>query len=630
MKKNIIVPKYYKGIHATFKSLNKKIIIFGCDTETIDGEPISIQLYNPEYGKFFFSVNANNVSDVFLSFFKNLKMKSGYKNIIVFAHNLTFDLPILFYPIKEDFCSMECSFKRKNLKHNVEVDVICGNTFFATLRYRGISKIRKNGKNYIDCKRRVQIIDTSRYFEGSLEYLCETLQLPVKKLKKPENLGNKNCIIDDYFKRYAIIDAIAVYHIGKFIFDMHREFDIPLSVSVSQQAQRIFTRKFMPINDLARLPPKRMIEPFILSYHGGKNGFYLPHAQQIKNVTEIDVVSMYPWAMTQLPSWTEGVYRQTYEYEANKWGVYCFTGFVKNCKYPIIPNHDFKYKHGLLENVWVASPEFDNAIKHGEIIEIKDIKGIIFEPTGTATNPFIDYVKFFFDKKANAENEPKRIYYKKLGNCLYGKTMQNVLYRNEYDFEYELKKIKNNTDNNSRILITNTKINGRLYRAGGLFHPVIATWITSLARARLHDMEHEFEALDSSTDSVKTTKNITFNEKILGGLSVKNKSDSCIFLRNKCYMMLDAQGEILKDKYGREVCAHHGFGGKPKDLYKLWLNKATSYKYSRMTRLRESVKRAKKDKDGIVSIWHIDELGQTIKPFTFREIEAELKINYSK
>jgi hypothetical protein len=424
----------------------------------------------------------------------------------------------------------------------------------------------------------IKIVDSGNFLHGSLNNLCskEQLNLNHKKMNTPKGLGDYY-LNDEYFTKYALNDVLVEYDLADYIIKMHKEYDIPPTISIAQMAQYVFTKNFMR-DDTIIMPFKKLMKWCELSYHGGKNGFYLDKSCKINDVYDIDVNSMYPYAMVSIPPMTSGQYKTVYEVSDKYEGIYCINGYANNCKYPIIPDHEFQYiVDNPIHNIWITSYELKEALLHNEI-KLDKVFGYVWIPNENSRNPMYDYVMHFYDKKKNTPKSDSRyIMYKTLMNSLYGKFIQNLRYdtKKEFTFDEKGKKIKEITP---------------LFEAGGLYNPFIGTLITGFARAYLHRLEHKFNALDSSTDSVKTI--INPNElcsKELGGISVKCYGN-CIFFRNKLYIHYNR----LLDREVDMSYALHGFHGKVEDLLNLWITKKQDYKMQRMTKVKESLKRKNK------------------------------------
>jgi len=569
MLKRIEFNNYLKEIVRFNKKFPKRINLIGGDTETIKGKPYTLQLMNDKKSELFF-VNENNITETFINY-----VKENYDNRafnVYFFHNLSFDLPIIFYGIMDRFLKNE--FDYISLYDKYYIKVFCGKVYYANLF---LLKEKKKSKL-------IKILDSASFIRKSLGSIAEELNFDNKKMNSPNRLGEIK-LTDDYFKEYAINDAVVENELGKYLTEIHREYDIPLTVSIAQLAQYIFRRKFMRDYKI-KCPYAEIREASELSFHGGKNGFYLDKPCMIKDVYEIDVNSMYPYAMSELPNFVGGKYRKVYDLEQNYEGIYKVSGFLHKCKYPIIPKHDFSYDFGFIKNIWVTSYELKEALRLKEI-DIRDIEGYIYiENKRIKYNPIKEYVTYFYKLKCNTSpNNSKYLIIKLLLNSLYGKFIQNT---EEETTDYKYNDYKNDIE---PVIKT--------FRAGGLYNPFIATLITGYARAYLHKLEHQFNALDSSTDSIKTIMNPeTVINSEMGGLSIKTYGD-CIFFRNKLYI-----------HYGKDKTRYalHGFHGKLEDLERIWKTKDTRYTIKHMNKIKESFR-------------------QGLIPFTMEEYNRKLHID---
>ena len=124
------------------------------------------------------------------------------------------------------------------------------------------------------------------------------------------------------------------------ILALHREFDVRLCVSIAQLAGRVFLHHFLthPIP----APPREVLRAALLSYHGGKNGFYLPAPAWVPQCREYDLRSAYPWAMTQIPSMSQGHWKKVTYVDADLWGFYQVSGTVPQDPYPALYDDTFR------------------------------------------------------------------------------------------------------------------------------------------------------------------------------------------------------------------------------------------------------------------------------------------------
>lgn len=594
--KNVLVPEYIKGIKRTKKPCPKHINIIGCDTETVKGKPSTMQFTNKGVKSALISVDSKDVTEKFVVNIK--KYFDGEKQNIVLFHNLSFDLPIIFFPYLNRFLENEFAIVEPELKFAAEV--FCGKIWFANMNLLSktdqkgysIEYINEDGStSFVDGLMRgqkIMITDTGSFIHGSLKKLAKKLTLQHAKYDSPFDLGEIDQINNLEFLKYSMNDTIVQYDLAKFIIDMHKEYDIPLSISIAQMSQYVFTKNFMGDNFIP-LPFTKLIKAAEFSYHGGKNGFYLPGPCHIDGVYDIDVNSMYPYALSQMPPMTKGYYDKTSYLDPDYEGIYSISGFVNNCKYPILPDHEFKYIVGdYFKNIWVTSYELKEALRAKEI-ELHSLFGYIWIPEEGSCNPFKDYSNHFYHlKNITPKSDPKYYMYKLLLNSVYGKLIQNVPHGKNKEF------IILPDGSQSEVL--------PIFKAGGLYNPFLGSLVTGFARAYLHRLEHKFKALDSATDAVKTIinpQNFWCNE--MGGVSPKNYGQ-CLFLRNKLYVhehshnnpavcsQIDCNTIEKKLGHSYKTYALHGFQGTLDDLDRMWKTKIMDYKIKRMVKIREGLK----------------------------------------
>jgi hypothetical protein len=129
------------------------------------------------------------------------------------------------------------------------------------------------------------------------------------------------------------------------------------------------------------------------------------------------------------------------------------------------------------------------------------------------------------------------------------------------------------------------------FKAGGLFSPVIATLITGFVRAYLHRLEHQYQSIHSSTDSIKTFAKLEVDSLPhgLGGLNVEVKGD-CILLRNKLYLHYDG-AMVLGGKPAKY--ALHGFWGSVDELLAMVAGRRIHYEVEHLYRMKEANKQGK-------------------------------------
>lgn len=547
-------------------------VCIGADTETCDGDINCFQLsHDGEKANVYFTRKARVERD-FLETLDSFP-RARDRQFVLWFHNLTFDLPMLLST-------------RHNILRNEEFDFdsngwnikgVYGNLCFVTLR--------KGDK----C---VQILDTLAYFKTTLEKLGEIFCPNLPKLKTPKDIGAKFFTEKDHgFVAYAKRDSVICQIVGTRILEMHKRYGIPLSVSAPHMASRIFRRKFLqyPIP----LPQRSVLYSALNSYHGGKNNFPVKRGL-FKNVSVVDIKSAYPFAMAQLPSFSNrDLYFEFHPVGKIKtvppFGIYKIDGLAKLTPWPIIYDHAFKPVYGEFSGIWITGFELNQALKSA-LVEIENCFGYFYDSKADKLpSPFASYVEHFYKLKESAKDKGERDFFKLLLNSLYGKFIEtrgassllNVSYdidKNEVQFSLEL-------------------------IAGGLFNPFIATLITGHTRAYIHALEVQYRAIHTSTDGIMSQSTIGGTGNALGQYNVESKGP-VLLLRNKLYICYssrkidaakDREGKPLRSKiypqYWIKKYALHGFFADVHTLEKMVKNNVNEYEYVHVNKLRESFRR---------------------------------------
>jgi hypothetical protein len=572
--KNIVIPGYIRdGIGHNWKGFPKRYKLWGADFETVRGEPYTFQVCDGKEAILEW-IEPDTVLDEFIKYFEPRVLK-GHVNIVYF-HNLKFDIGVLFFKFHQRFINRQ-SF---TLKYK-------GHRFYVV--YSAVKFVRC----YFKDDRELFIYDSIAFTQGgSLDKWCKVLNLPVKKMERPADIGERK-FKDEYSIEYAKTDAWAEYWLADWIIKQHKDYDLRICVSSAQFSARVFRHNFMTKRMNIPFPSIPISRACVRSYHGGRNGFYLDSPSILENCSEIDISSSYPYAMTQLPNFASGKYRKVKELQKDFEGVYLVSGVYRGCRYPSIFTEDFKeMEKGSVFKVWTTSYELREAIKDRSIENLKIKTGYVFVDNPGRKNPFKDFVKYFYEKKESSRDKPDRYhFYKIILNALYGKFIQTSLHEDdEEDLETETKENLLGVFIESvegEVLDLVKKNNNDYFVAGGLFNPFIATLITGYARAYLHRLEHKYNAVHSSTDSVKFNHKYFDKEKPgLGGYKIE-VTGKCICLRNKVYVHYDRSGNIKK-------YALHGFQGHLPELLELIKTRKTTYSTKRILGIREAYRQKEK------------------------------------
>src|SRR6266852_591027 len=218
------IPLWWYG-GSKFMHLNKGYSepdhIIGYDTETYKGKALTQQFVSIDDEKLFWT-DEDKILDQFLNYIG--KKCQGY--VIVFCFNAKFDLALLLRKFIKQF--LEDDFEVNY--NDWHLQVFCSKNWHATFKHDGYGIF-------------LRFLDIGNFFMGSLESVADTFGFVGGKLKKPDGLGSiKYSHSDKYFIKYAMRDSWLANRIGRKIIDMHLEFDIPISSSSANLAEKVFRR----------------------------------------------------------------------------------------------------------------------------------------------------------------------------------------------------------------------------------------------------------------------------------------------------------------------------------------------------------------------------------------------------
>lgn len=572
MLKHIILPKYLKqGIRPMSKGFPSKLRLIVADTETVKGDPYTLQLFDGETATYSYHRN-EDILDTFVKYVRK-RMSQGYTNYVYF-HGLDFDLPVLLHDYHERFS--ENSFTLTIPRLQVSFECFAGKMTFARM-------YTPEGMVYI--------YDTFRFVMTSLAQACADLGLSQQKLDRPSYLGTREPTTEEEpnFRRYAMSDVYSLWELVQWIMEQVKEQDTSIPISIAQFASLVFRKRFMPPKTKISFPPLPCVIDSILSYHGGKNGLYTKAPALLRDVSGYDINSAYPWAMKMLPSFIGGEYKQVRKFSDKYVGIYNITGEYTYETYHLFFQHDFEIlPPGKITNVCVTSFELQQALSHNWF-RPKKITGWIYIPSENFS-PLAEYVDHFYQQKQHFGKTHAAYWIAKyLLNSLYGKFIQSTDYNSSERIIPRIKAGKVTVEHLEKESV-----------AGGLFQPFLASLITGAVRAKLFDYEVRYSALHSSTDAIITRETIP-PEKELGGLKFENKGD-CLLLRNKLYLHTDgdrfeavARKALKEDDRKKQAqlwgkFALHGYQGSIPDLLRLWKTRGNAYEIDRMVKLKESFK----------------------------------------
>lgn len=517
--------------------------VFGADTETCKGEPLSLQISGPD-SDFFSYTDRERIFPQFWSYMReNIRM--GGVNICYF-HNLNFDLRVLFskYQIQmyEQF---------QDIKFKAEA---CGNTVEVALLFGKVNRAE------LSCgKLRLSIYCSMAFTQAGLAKSLKMFGVPTDKLARQDDLGKvRYDLLPDgdpekaKFETYARQDAIAERALGLKILEFHREYKVRPAITLPSYASKVFRRYFLKPDDHIPFPPEEIVRAAEKSYHGGKNGFYLIGPDVLEDVYEIDINSAYPYAMHLIPPCTKGEYYRVESFSPKAAGIYCLSGKVLDGRYPLMYDHRFRViptdkqnrQRSNFEDVWVTGHEVARILKVPGNIRITKLWGYAWIPSPGANRPFGDFVEHFYKKKqATPRSNPYYHFYKIVLNALYGKLVSTIEVKSEEAGD-EMQKLREagvdipqyvRLDERFDPVLGRKVSISKFWKAGGMYNPFWASQITGHTRAYLYDLERQYSAIHSATDSVKTKTPPTGSSGELGDYKVETFG-RCYIFRNKLYL----------------------------------------------------------------------------------------------
>jgi hypothetical protein len=606
----------------------ENIRVFGLDTETRKGHPLTLQVEGPEGpddALFIYTNKDRILTDLWCYIRPRLRPKGVN---IFYVHNLNFDLRVLF---ANYHLIMYEQFGDIKFQVTIGADLIDISMIFG-----------KVNKAELKCgSLRAQIFDSKAFTQAPFAKSLKMFGVPAEKFKEPEGLGDIDFSTLPHnhpdriaFESYARQDPHGARLLGEKIMSFHKEYDVRPSISLPSFAARVFRRQFLALNEEIPFPPMDVVKAAELSYHGGKNGFYSLGAKIYEDLYEFDISSAYPYAMSLLPGLTKGEYWKVSEYTPNYVGLYCITGYVRKDglfkSYPIVYTHDFKPIRGAFENIWITSYELAEILARPYEVKIESYWGYVWIPAEGAINPFARFVDRFYSlKQSTPKTDPNYHFYKIILNALYGKLVSTIEVQSlEQDTEMtDLRKAGFDIPSRVRLDARFDPVLGKLirinrhWRAGALYNPFIASLITGHTRAYLYRLETSTFANHSATDAVKTSRRIESVDG-LGGLKMETYG-RCYIFRNKLYLhfckdpsicghkeppykypqkYLDGRphpraGEPMLDLDGQHLCkvGMHGYKGPIWQLFenrhKLIQEGFMEYQYRHVVGLREGMKR---------------------------------------
>jgi hypothetical protein len=563
---NLLLPRWLReGIKPNHKGARMDKIIFGADTETVNGEPNTFQFYSEDVRHE--SIIFVTPKDALRKFLKWCDARKPRVLNVVYIHNLAFDIVELFWGAYENL-----------IGNGGEFEFTCGEWKIRGLYGTPTFCTMSRGHD-----RRIVFVDSFSFYRGSLASAAQLFCPDLPKLRRPGDLGKRRYTPKDTnFTAYAMRDAVVSYHIGKSIEKLHEEFDLQQCISVADMAARIFRHRYLTYT--IPQPDFDVISASLAAYHGGKNNITAKPGWYT-DTTGIDLSSAYPDAMQQLPAFSNGnLYRRFSARGSIKqvppFGIYRVSGRVANCNWPSLFDAAFKPLSGEFERVQIQGYEVNESLRSGEL-QISRIDGWIYDADKDGQAPALrNFCQDFYTRKQDCTDKVQRYGYKTILNSISGKFIQTRKRRGASYVDIDTGK-----ETDSAELV-----------AGGMFHPFIAAAITAHTRARIHQLEHTYSALHTATDGIFTQQaapSIKRKGTKMGDL-VREVEGELLLIRNKLYIIYNDAGEIPSRAFeGKSIAKYalHGFQGSVHDLERLAATGERRYSAMHVNRLKESLKR---------------------------------------
>ncbi len=561
--------RYFTGIRPLKSSrTTRNQYVIGFDSEAENGRPFLFQFSLPD------TIDADAILyeidpepfeaiRVFMRFVHNYCTRKDTEYLI-YGFNLQYEFTQLFQDLDDEVKLLD--------DFVIDYDLTAkGNANQVVAQY----EIRiAQGKRHLltifnkKTRRSVRLYDGYAYYKTSLDNVAKMLGIPGKIDGVDRSDFTRADLHNEQFISYSKRDAWITRKVGEHIVGLHTQYDVKQTISAPHFASTVFRRHYLQTK--IDLPAPDLEQAGLYSYHGGKNGFYLSKPTHLENIYQYDITSAYPEAMRQLPNIETASWEYTETYVPGVAAIWIVDLNYTRCLYRGMMNPDGSWpKSRYIKTAYLTSYELDEMILRGECA-IDNARGWIM--TGIRGGALQDYVDDFFKQKAETTG-PERETAKLFLNSLYGKFFQKVPIGIVGSYDLETGK-----------LITTDKDQEFDHRAGGLYHPPIASLITGFVRAKIHAMEHKYQALMTSTDGIFAYEPPDSSDvgKHLGGLTVQ-KGDLKIW-RERLYIFREYGSDKPK-------AAFHGFRGRLEDLDAIPLTNARfEYEATQMVTMKLSTK----------------------------------------
>lgn len=496
----------------------KKYRFISLDTETHgrnnDFYLCGVLDYDDEYHVFYDKTEVIN-------YLKRIK----HNDVLVVATNLGFDYSVL----------------AKDTKLVNKCDFITSNGRFIRVQLSGTYT-------------KVNFIDTLNYGCLSVENMGKVIGNT--KLSKPRFLGKKpkNEKEREELVKYNRQDCVVTKKYMELIQEGVNSLGGELKLTISSTSLDLFKRKYLK-EDVLREDKNTGLalrDLIFRSYYGGRTevfsrGWIGVTSDSPDGYFYGDVNSLYPSVMiNDLPNPNSVKFFPDGDKSLLRFeGVSYFKLLIPRVKYPLLP---YKLNGKLVFPVgeftgYYTHVEMRRAVElYGEDI----IQGMSQSIIYTEKKPYFkDYVLSMYEsrKKHKAEGNPLELVEKLMMNSLYGKFAERnnnktVFFDGESD--EEVCRVLSDKNYGNRKYYVNDEGNSyyvekEVYDGNHSF-PIWSSYITSMARIRLHELILRYEPVYVDTDSVISKKRI-INSKALGELKLEKTIREGVIIKPKMYFV---------------------------------------------------------------------------------------------
>lgn len=476
-----------------------------------------------------------------------------------------------------------------------------------------VTGILDNPTPFLECYfndgRKIYFIDSSKFFEGLNLADVAKQYSSISKMERPSCIGRIPSYKErsNYFK-YAMIDAQVCYELGLIIKKYHDLASLKnVTFSVAHLAGTSFNQNFCDSRKLDNPGPGIEGAAYWAKFGGYRCSFLKQGIY--KNYSHLDIVSLYPWAYSNMKAYFDGRYFQTMKLEPE--GIYKIQTVLP--KDEIQPLFLGRVKHRIIMQplntpvtFWTTEPEISVYNKIHKAWKYRILNGYVWRGQNS-NRPLAKWVALHFAEKSKYQkgtpDEYKRNFHKDMLNHLTGKFDASI------------------STNEECYITSEGEKDFSTKRPGMLRNYFVAAVLRAKARAKVW-----FDAYGLSgqfmTDSIDipmryATKKYFDIGSNLGQWAVEVPRGDMVFYRNGAYLYFDS---IKKTSLPPLKNALHGFQNDWHVFLGLLRLGGGWYERHKMMRIKESLR-----KDGGLSAFKFYD-----KPFEFKNVSKKLQEEVTK